>query len=290
VPELPEVETVRRDLEGEFTGKRVKRVEVTGLRSVRRHPTNEDFIARVEGRTINGVRRRGKFLLVDLDDGHVLVAHLRMSGQLLRADAADAIPKHAHVVITFNDGQQLRFVDPRTFGELFVASADVPELAHFGPDPLDPVLDEIHFGRMLAPRRTNVKPLLMDQRFLAGIGNIYSDEMLWSARIRHDRSANSLSVEEVNRLYRAMVDTLQAAIIHRGSSLADAQYRDLFGAVGDYQRHHQVYDREGRSCPRCGTTIVRVKANGRSTFFCTKCQTGSAAAAEGAANVRFACS
>jgi formamidopyrimidine-DNA glycosylase len=272
VPELPEVETVRRDLESEFAGQRVKRVEVTGRRSVRRHPSHEDFSTRLEGRSIDGVRRKGKFLLVDLDDGHVLVAHLRMSGQLLRADAADAMPKHAHVVMTFQHGRQLRFVDPRTFGELFITSAEVPELAHFGPDPLDPVLDESHFGRMLAPRRTKVKPLLMDQRFLAGIGNIYSDEMLWSARIRHDRTANSLSSREVTRLHRAMVDTLQQAIIHRGSSLADAQYRDLFGAVGGYQRHHQVYDREGRPCARCQTTIVRVKANGRSTFFCTRCQ------------------
>jgi formamidopyrimidine-DNA glycosylase len=272
VPELPEVETVRADLEGEFAGHRVKRVEVSGLRSVRRHPTNEDFIARLEGRTIGAVRRKGKFLLVDLDDGHVLVAHLRMSGRLLRADAADAMPKHAHVVITFKHGQQLRFVDPRTFGELFITGAEVPELAHFGPDPLDPVVDEHHFGLLLAPRRAKLKSLLMDQRFLAGIGNIYSDEMLWSAGLRYDRSANSLSAGEVAGLHRAMVDTLQQAIIHRGSSLADAQYRDLFGAIGGYQRHHQVYDREGQACRRCETTIVRVKANGRSTFFCTKCQ------------------
>jgi formamidopyrimidine-DNA glycosylase len=272
VPELPEVETVRRDLEAEFAGQRIKRVEVTGLRSVRRHATNEDFIARLEGRTIGAVGRKGKFLLIGLDDWAVLVAHLRMSGQLLRADPADAMPKHAHVVITFRHGHQLRFVDPRTFGELFVTTAAVPELAHFGPDPLDQTMKAEHLAELLAPRRTKVKALLMDQRFLAGIGNIYSDEMLWSAGIRYDRPAASLSTEEVARLYQAMVDTLEQAIVHRGSSLADAQYRDLFGAIGDYQSRHQVYDREGQPCPRCGTTIIRVKANGRSTFFCTKCQ------------------
>jgi formamidopyrimidine-DNA glycosylase len=271
VPELPEVETVRRDLEAEFAGLRIKRVEVTGLRSVRRHATNEDFIARLEGRTIGEVGRKGKFLLIGLDDGAVLVAHLRMSGQLLRADAADAMPKHAHVVITFRHGHQLRFVDPRTFGELFVTNAAVPELAHFGPDPLD-LVDEDHFAVLLAARRTKVKALLMDQRFLAGIGNIYSDERLWSAGIRYDRPAASLSSEEVARLYQAMVDTLEQAIVHRGSSLADAQYRDLFGAIGDYQSRHQVYDREGQPCRRCETRIIRVKANGRSTFFCAKCQ------------------
>jgi formamidopyrimidine-DNA glycosylase len=272
VPELPEVETVRRDLEREYAGKRVERVEVTGLRSVRRHASNEDFIARVEGRRIDGVGRKGKFLLADLDDGNVLVAHLRISGQLLRAGAADPLPKHAHVVLTFNHGLQLRFVDPRTFGELFVTTAAVPELAHFGLDPFDAGLTEERFGELLAPRRTKVKTLLMDQRFLAGVGNIYSDEMLWSAGIRHDRPAGDLSAGEVARLYGAMVDTLEQAIAHRGSSLADAQYRDLFGAVGDYQGHHQVYDREGEACARCDTAIVRVKANGRSTFFCAKCQ------------------
>jgi formamidopyrimidine-DNA glycosylase len=272
VPELPEVETVRRDLAKEFAGRRVSQVVVTGLRSVRRHASKEEFIARLKKRRIDGVRRKGKFLLMDLDDGNVLVAHLRMSGQLLRAEVGDPMQKHTHVVITFDDCLQLRFVDPRTFGELFVTIGEVPELAHMGPDPLDEVMDEEHFGRLLAARRTKLKALLMDQRFVAGIGNIYSDEVLWSARIRFDRPAESLSPGEVSRLHVAMVDTLRDAIVHRGSSLADEQYRDLFGAIGDYQSRHQVYDREAEACSRCGTAIVRMKANGRSTYFCTRCQ------------------
>ena len=193
------------------------------------------------------MRRKGKYLLIDLDDGNVLVAHLRMSGQLLRADAADPLPKHTHVVMTFSHGRQLRFVDPRTFGELFVTTAAGTRAGPLRPrPPRAELIDEEQLGRLLAARRTKLKALLMDQRFLAGIGNIYSDEMLWSAGSATTAPAESLSPEEVSRLYRAMVDTLQEAIVHRGSSLADAQYRDLFGAIGDYQRHHQVYDREGR--------------------------------------------
>jgi formamidopyrimidine-DNA glycosylase len=195
-----------------------------------------------------------------------------MSGQLLRADAADPLQKHAHVVMTFQHGGQLRFVDPRTFGQLFVTTGDVAELAHLGPDPLAAVRDRAHLGDLLAARRTKLKALLMDQRFVAGIGNIYSDEILFSAGLRYDRSAQTLSAGEVARLYQAMVDTLSDAITHRGSSLGDEQYRDLFGGIGDYQSRHQVYDREGQACYRCDGTITRVKANGRSTFFCAGCQ------------------
>ena len=128
------------------------------------------------------------------------------------------------------------------------------------------------FAELLQERKTKLKPLLMDQRFLAGIGNIYSDEILFAAGLRHDRSSESLSSQEVRRLYRAMVETLQDAIKHRGSSLADEQYRDLFGEVGEFQQLHKVYDREGEACRRCRSIIVRVKANGRSSFLCPQCQ------------------
>jgi formamidopyrimidine-DNA glycosylase len=181
------------------------------------------------------------------------------------------------VVITFNQGGQLRFVDPRTFGELFVTATDqlqedVPELAHLGFDPLDQVMSWTTFGDLLQVRRTKLKALLMDQRFIAGIGNLYADEILFAAGLRYDRSSDTLSAQEVRRLYRSIIETLQDAIKHRGSSLADEQYRDLFGDVGDYQTLHQVYDREGRPCRRCRTPIARVKANGRSTFLCPRCQ------------------
>ena len=279
MPELPEVETLRRDLEKEVTGKRVKTVEVTGMRSIRRHPNKKHFIGKIEGRKLASVHRRGKYLLVGLEGGDILVVHLGMSGQLLRAKGGpkDPPPKHTHIIFTFTQGGQLRFVDPRTFGELFVTTPDeleaqVPELAHLGFDPVDDVLSWTRFGEMLVARKTKLKTLLMDQKFVAGLGNIYSDEILWAAGLRYDRSSDRLTSQEVRRLYRSMIETLQDAIKHRGSSLADEQYVDLFGAVGDYQSQHKVYDREGQSCRRCRSTIVRVKVNGRSSFLCPQCQ------------------
>lgn len=279
MPELPEVETIKRDLEREVTGKRVKSVDVSGMRSIRRHPNKKHFIAKLEGHKLTGVERRGKYLLVRLEGGDVLVVHLGMSGQLLRGRGGvrDPDPKHTHVVVTFTQGGVLRFVDPRTFGELFVTTPEelpeqVPELAHLGFDPVDDMMSWTKFGEMLVARKAKLKTLLMDQRFAAGIGNLYSDEILWAAGLRYDRSSDSLSSQEVRRLYRAMVETLQEAIKYRGSSLADEQYRDLFGAVGEFQNHHKVYDREGQSCRRCRSPIVRVKLNTRSTFFCAQCQ------------------
>jgi formamidopyrimidine-DNA glycosylase len=277
VPELPEVETIRRDIDKEFVNKRIRKVDVSGARSVRRHGTAKEFVAKVEGRKVVGTRRRGKYLLLKLDSGNVLVAHLGMSGQLLRVNPKEPLAKHTHVVLTFSGAPQLRFVDPRTFGELFVTAPErleeeVPELAHLGFDPLDDQVAWTRFGEMLVSRHTKLKPLLMDQRFVAGIGNMYADEILFAAGLRHDRSSDDLTPQEIRRLYRAMIETLQEAIKHRGSSLADEQYRDLFGEAGDFQHLHNVYDREGEACPRCRSVIVRVKANGRSSFFCAQCQ------------------
>jgi formamidopyrimidine-DNA glycosylase len=278
VPELPEVETIRRDLDKEIVGRRIKSVEVKGKRSVRRHKSGTEFRERLEARRVSSIRRAGKYLLIGLDGDDVLVVHLGMSGQLLRAKGPkDPMERHTHVVVTFTQGGQLRFVDPRTFGEMFVTTADeltaqVPELAHLGFDPLEHVMSWARFGQMLAERPTALKTLLMDQRFVAGIGNIYSDEILFAAGLRYDRMSDSLSAQEIRRLYRAMVETLTEAVKHRGSSLADEQYKDLYGETGDYQGQHQVYDRQGKSCRRCRNAVVRVKVNGRSAFLCEHCQ------------------
>ncbi len=278
MPELPEVEVVRRDLEREVVGKRIKAVDADGMRSIRRHHNRKQFASRLVGRKITGVERRGKYLLCRLDGGDVLVIHLGMSGQLLRAKTArENTGKHTHVTITFTQGGQLRFVDPRTFGEMFVTELDdvekqVSELAHLGLDPLDTVMSWDMFGRIVADRHAKLKPLLMDQKFLAGIGNIYSDEILFGAGLRWDRMSDSLSSQEIRRLYRAMIETLQDAVKYRGSSLADEQYVDLFGKPGEYQTHHKVYAREGEACRRCRHVIVRERVGGRSTFFCGACQ------------------
>jgi formamidopyrimidine-DNA glycosylase len=259
-------------------GRRVKAVSVAGARSVRRHRDPGELVRRLEGRKIIRASRRGKYLLVHLDSDDALVVHLGMSGQLLRAKSArEPVPPHTHVTIAFKEGGELRFVDPRTFGELFVVSAakldeECPELAELGFDPLEDVMSWTRFGELLAKRSTKLKSLLTDQRFVAGIGNVYADEILFAAGLRFDRSSDSLTPQEVRRLYRAMVETLSEAVRRRGSSLADEQYRDLFGSVGDYQSQHQVYDREGQPCRRCRTPIARVKLAGRSTFFCPRCQ------------------
>jgi formamidopyrimidine-DNA glycosylase len=277
MPELPEVEVVRRDLEREVVGRKIKSTEVTGMRTIRRYRQRKQFTSELEGKKIVGVDRRGKYLLLRLEGGGVLIVHLGMSGQLLRAKTArDPLPKHTHVVITFTQGGQLRFVDPRTFGEMFVAELDgideVDELAHLGIDPLETALSWEYFGELVQARHAKLKPALMDQKFLAGIGNIYSDEILFCAGLRWDRMSDSLTPEETRRLYRAVVEVLQDAVKYRGSSLADEQYVDLFGKKGEYQLHHAVYAREGEMCPRCRHTIVRERVGGRSTFFCGACQ------------------
>jgi formamidopyrimidine-DNA glycosylase len=278
MPELPEVEVLRRDLDREVVGKKIKAVEVDGMRSVRRHHNRKQFTTRLVDHKIVAVERRGKYLLVRLDDDDVLVIHLGMSGQLIRAKSSrDAMAKHTHVVITFTQGGQLRFVDPRTFGEMYVTEAEnvekqVTELAHLGIVPHETAMSWEDCGQMLASRHTKLKPLLMDQKFIAGIGNIYSDEILWGAGLRWDRMSDSLTSEEVRRLYRAMMETLQEAVKHRGSSLADEQYVDLFGRPGEFQQFHNVYAREGESCPRCRHPVVRERVSGRSTFYCSACQ------------------
>jgi formamidopyrimidine-DNA glycosylase len=276
--QLKKDEVIKRDLEREVVGKKIKSVEVSGTRSVRRHRNRKEFIGLLDGRKITHVDRRGKYIVVRLDDGNALVIHLGMSGQLLRAKTARAtVAKHTHVVITFTQGGQLRFVDPRTFGEMFVAPYDeldrqVEELAHLGIDPLEAPMSWDSFGRLLAARKMKLKTLLMDQKFMAGIGNIYSDEILFQAGLRWDRMSDSLTDQEIRRLYRAIVETLQDAVKYRGSSLSDQQYVDLFGESGEFQHHHTVYDREGESCPRCRRPIVRARYSNRSTFFCEACQ------------------
>ena len=276
MPELPEVETIRRGLEREVVGKRVKTVQVTGTRTIRRQ-TKKVFISKLEGAKINGVERRGKYLLMKLDTGDILVVHLRMSGQLLRAQAKDAVVKHTHVVMTFTQGGQLRFVDPRTFGELFVTTpdeltSDVEELSNLGMDPVDEPQSWVKFREQLLSRTTKLKPLLMDQSFLAGVGNIYSDEILWEAGLRHDRTPQTLSTMEIRRLYRAIVEVLHEAVKHRGSTLSDEQYVDLHGKPGEFQLLHQAYNREGEACRRCRSPIAREKVGQRSTFYCPNCQ------------------
>jgi formamidopyrimidine-DNA glycosylase len=276
LPELPEVETVRRDLEESFTGQAMETVLARGARTFRRHTHPDEVESKLTGRTLCSVGRRGKYLVGRLDNSEVMVVHLGMSGQLLTANPGDAVPLHTHLVVGFSGGSRLLFVDPRTFGEVFVTSSSpdghVGELSHLGFDALGELPSPAGFSKLLATRRTRLKPLLMDQRFIAGIGNIYSDEILFRARLRHDRPAAGLTDTEVRRLRGAIAKILGEGVARRGSTLADLQYRDLRGESGTFQRFHRVYGREGLGCARCGSTILRQRAAGRSTYFCPQCQ------------------
>jgi formamidopyrimidine-DNA glycosylase len=278
--ELPEVEVMRRDLEKDVVGRRVKTAEVKGsrnaMRVIRRHGKRKDFTSRVEGRKLTKVERRGKYVLLHLDSGDVLVVHFGMSGQFQRGNGRVVIEPHTHVVFTFQQGGDLRFIDPRTFGEMFVTSADelgkVKELQHIAIDPLDQVFTWPTFQYLLAERGAKMKQLLMDQKFISGLGNIYSDEVLFAAGLRYDRLSDTLSSQEVRRLYRAIQETLQEAIKLRGTTLDDEAYVDLFGKPGEYQGELKVYGREGEPCRRCRTPIQTVKVAQRTSYFCPQCQ------------------
>ena len=278
--ELPEVEVMRRDLEKDVVGRRIKAVEVKGsrnaMRVIRRHPKRKDFTSRLEGRKLAKVERRGKYILLHLDSSDVLVTHFGMSGQFQRGNGRVGIEPHTHVVITFQQGGDLRFVDPRTFGEMFVTDADelgkVKELQHIAIDPLDQVFTWPTFQYLLAQRATKMKQLLMDQKFISGLGNIYSDEVLFAAGLRYDRVSDTLSSQEVRRLYRAIQETLQDAIKLRGTTLDDEAYVDLFGKPGEYGSELKVYGREGQPCRRCRTPIETVRISQRTSYFCPQCQ------------------
>lgn len=277
MPELPEVETVRRELEREVVGRKIKAVEVNGLRSIRRHGRKKkDFIDRLVGSKIKTVGRKGKYLLLGLDSGEVLVIHLGMSGQLRKASPKDEVAKHTHVTVTFTQGGEIRFIDPRTFGEVFVSSAEelgeVEELAELGVDPLEEPISWHTFGRLLHSHRMKLKAFLMDQSIIAGIGNIYSDEILYQSGLRYDRISDTLSTMEIRRLYRAVVETLHDAVKHGGSTLEDAQYVDLFGKPGEFQQYHEAYGRWKEPCRRCRSPIAKTKFQGRTSYFCPQCQ------------------
>jgi len=278
--ELPEVEVMRRDLEKEVVGRRIKDADVrpqrNAMRVIRRHARRKEFSDGLAGKKITKVDRKGKYLLLHLDDGDVLVVHFGMSGQFLRGNKRQSLPQHTHVVIEFVQGGDLRFVDPRTFGEMFVAGPDqlgkVKELDHIAIDPLEDTFTWQEFSGELSRRAAKLKPLLMDQKFVSGLGNIYSDEVLFAAGLRFDRMSDSLSSQEVRRLYRAMREVLQDAVRFRGTTLGDEAYVDVFGKPGEFQAELKVYGRRGQACRRCRTPIDTVKLSGRTSYFCPQCQ------------------
>jgi formamidopyrimidine-DNA glycosylase len=279
VPELPEVETVRRGLAAHVVGRTIESVEIGRQRTVRR-TSAQQVVDGLTGAEVLDAGRRGKYLLCRLDTGDTMMVHLRMTGQLLLAPVGTPRPAHTHVVLGLSGepAEELWFVDPRTFGEVVVFDPDhvdveLPELARLGLDPLADGIDATTLQAILAGRRTRLKALLLDQAVIAGIGNIYADEILHLARLHPDRVAGSLRRAEVRRLHDAMHEILGAAVGAGGSTLGDNQYVDLMGSGGSYQDDHRVYGRAGERCMTCGRGIIRRTVNtGRSTHFCPVCQ------------------
>jgi formamidopyrimidine-DNA glycosylase len=277
VPELPEVETVRRGLQRHVVGRRIVAVEVGRERVVRR-TSREELVARLTDTVVVGAHRRGKYLLLPIDTGDTTMVHLRMSGQILLAPAGAARPPHTHVALHLDDGNEVWFVDPRTFGEVVAfdpsdAAAIVPELTRLGVDPVAEPFDPAILRAAIGATRRALKPLLLDQHVIAGIGNIYGDEILHRARLRPDRPASSLDRRRLAALHEAIVGVLGEAIAAGGSTLGDAQYVDLQGESGRYQDEHRVYGRGGERCSTCGVGwIRRTVAGGRGTHWCGVCQ------------------
>jgi formamidopyrimidine-DNA glycosylase len=276
VPELPEVETVRRGLEAVAVGRTIRSVEVFGPRTVRRHAAGPaDFAARLRGRRIEAAARRGKYLWLRLDDGAALLAHLGMSGQFLAVAADAPDPPHLRARFDFADaGPQLRFVDQRTFGGLALdeLGAAVPAtVAHIALDPLDPAFDRGAVFDRLRRRRTGIKRALLDQSLVSGIGNIYADEALWRARLHYARGADTLRRAEAERVFDA-VDEVFAAALRAGGTSFDSLYVAVNGESGWFERSLEVYGREGEPCSRCGATIRREPFMNRSSYRCPRCQ------------------
>ena len=275
MPELPEVETTSRHLAPALSGKRILDVEVRRPRMVRRQVRPGDFADRLAGRTLDRFDRHGKFLLARLSGDVTWVTHLGMSGRVAVAEPGEAEAPHTNVIVRF-DGVEFRMIDPRTFG--FVA-AFLPEemaansLAALGPDALDDLPSAAELGERMAGRSVPIKPLLLDQGFLAGLGNIYADEVLHTAGVAPHRLAGSLTRSEVEGVHDAIGPVLEAGIQHGGTSLDDLAYLLPDGRAGEYLSRLAVYGREDEPCRICGSPIRRAVLRQRSTHWCAECQT-----------------
>lgn len=267
MPELPEVQTIASDLQKELPGRRFVDVEIRWDRSIAA-PDLRQFRRLLIGRSVESVGRRGKHLLLRLSGGFTLIVHLRMTGALLVAPCGD--DRFARTIFQLDDGRCLIFRDIRKFGRLWLVPDEGMVLGALGPEPLSPDLTTEDFARMLMERRGALKPLLLDQRFLAGIGNIYVDESLFEAGLHPLRPAASLSADEAARLYQAVRAVLQRAILNRGTSFRD--FVDGFGREGGNVPALRAYGRAGEPCHRCGSRIQRIVVGQRGTFYCPTCQ------------------
>lgn len=275
--EAPEIETLRRDLDREIGGKRIKTVEVPGSGTIPRHSSKKQFAGLLEGAKVTQVVRRDLLLVAKLDTGDALVTDMSHGGHLRRHANKDEVDKATKTVITFTQGGQLRAVDGENNLEQFVVAFDelteaVPELAELGLDVLDEPVSWTVFGnRILRHRNVKIRNLLLDRTVLAGVGPLYADEILHASGLRPDREVAAMSTQEIRRFFRAVVETLHEAAKHRGVTLSDGEYLDLAGKPGGWSER-QVYERDGLACLRCRATVSKIRMANKPVYLCEECQ------------------
>jgi formamidopyrimidine-DNA glycosylase len=276
--ELPEIETIRRELDKEVSGKRVKTVEVTGTMSaLARHPNKKHFAAKLDGVKIKSVSRKGLLMLAALDSEDVLVIDLGDGGWVQRTTPKETVDPDTQVIVAFTQGGQMRLCDRTGTATMSVVATDdldteLPQLGTLGLDPVETPVSWTLFAEMLRGQKVKLKAFLLDQTVLTGLGDLYVDEILFAAGLRPDRIAGSLTTQEIRRLYRSLVETLHDAIKYRGTSLDGDSFVDVHGKTGEYQHHIKVFRREKEACRRCRTPIVKIRSGNATTYLCEQCQ------------------
>jgi formamidopyrimidine-DNA glycosylase len=274
MPELPEVETYVRELQPALQDRTIMGAEVRWSRTIAA-PTPEAFPDAVSGQRFEQFGRRGKYMLLGFASGDTLIVHLRMTGKLFPHGGDAPIDKHTHVLFDLDDGRRLYYNDPRKFGRIWLVSNPEPILAKLGPEPLSDDFSVGGFAAALSNRRAAIKALLLDQRLVAGVGNIYADEALFRAGLSPDRAGGDLTEKEVERLHQAVRTVLERGIAFQGSSLGGSSLQNYLrpgGQQGGFQEEFKVFRRTGEPCPICGTPIERITITQRSTHFCPHCQ------------------
>ncbi len=275
--ELPEIETIRRDLDRECVGKKIKDVDVVIARAVGGSKERSHLTEALEGAKVTEVGRVGRLIRMDFDSGSTLLFDLGSGGQLLRCANKEEVHKRTALILGFTQHGQLRLVDVNADASVSLHATealfeDRPELTTLGLDPIEQPVSWTDFGRMLHARSEKLKPLLLDDSFVVGLGPMYGDEILFNAGLRFDRLSNSLTTQEVRRLYRSLVETLHDAVKYRGSTVEGSAYLDVFGVPGNYQDHHAVYQKDGDLSPRNRKPISKVKFGGEWTYYCAESQ------------------
>ena len=280
MPELPEIEVLRRDLEKEVVTRRIKDVEVrnsrNAMKAIRRHGRRKEFQELLEGAKVEKVERIGKSLVLELDNGNAFVIDLGVTGNFMKTSASEEVATHTHIVIGFTIGGQMRLVDPGQNSEVYVVPiADLEELRTSYEGVIDPLTQQFtwqHFSALLEDREAPMKELLVDGKFMIGLGDIYADEILWTAGLRYDHPSDKMSSQDVRRLYRALMETLQDAVRLRGTTWGEQDFRDFHGDPGQYQLELKVYERVDEPCKRCRHPIVQEEFNGKPVYLCAQCQ------------------